>query len=135
MAEAKAKKNTGLIAGIVGGAVALIAIVVVVIIVIANSAKGGLVGTWKLTSASVGGFELSGELLEQAGMNGSEIEFKSDGTGVMRLKGQEDGDSSFKYDNDKKTLTADGQTVDIKVDGNKITIEMPNEMGKMVFEK
>jgi hypothetical protein len=121
MPETKSKSNTGLIAGIIGGVVAVVAIIIVVVIIIANGGKNDFVGTWKLTKMTERGTVVEGDLLDALGAGGT-IEFRNDGTGTVKMNGE--ADSEFKYDKDKKTLTADGQTKEIKLDGKTITIEV-----------
>ena len=129
MPEKEAKKtNTGHIAGIIGGVVAVVAIVVVIIIIVANGGKN-LVGKWNIYSMKEGDTEVTAEMLEKFGMNDSYIEFKSDGTGTMKINGEE---QSFKYEGTKVTI--DGDSRDVKVDGDKITIE-PTSSTSITFKK
>lgn len=130
MPEKEAKKaNTGLIAGIIGGVVAVVAIVVVIIIIVTSGGGKELVGKWSVYSMKEGDTEISADTLKMFGMDDAYIEFKEDGTGTMKINGQE---QSFKYDG--KKLTADGETKEVKVDGDKLTFE-PAEGTSITFKK
>ena len=77
-----------------------------------------------------GDTEYQVEQLEKLGFKGS-ITFKEDGTGTLKMPGS--GTTSFEYDKDKMTMTAAGDTTDIKTSGSKIVIE--EDSVKMEFEK
>ena len=129
MPEKEAKKsNTGLIAGIIGGVVAVIAIVVVIIVIIANGGSK-LSGKYNIYSMKEGDREVSAEMLKTFGMDGGYIEFKDGGKGVMNLYGQE---QEFTYEGNK--ITADGETKELKVDGDKVTLE-PSDSTSITFKK
>ena len=131
MQEAKAKNaNKGLLIGIICGAIATIAIVAVILVLVLTGGKADLVGTWKLTSMKEGDTEYNLEQLEKIHYEGS-MTFKEDGTGTLKMPGS--GTNSFSYDKDKMTMTAAGDTTDIKVDGSKIVIE--EDTVKMEFER
>ena len=132
MPEAQAKNaNKGLLIGIICGIAAIIAIVVIIlIIVLSGGKKADLVGTWKLTLMKEGDTEYQVEQLEKLGFKGS-ITFKEDGTGTLKMPGS--GTTSFEYDKDKMTMTAEGDTTDIKTSGSKIVIE--EDSVRMEFEK
>ena len=119
------KPNTGLIAGIIGGAVA------VIIIVIVSGGKANLVGKWNFYSMKQGDTEINAEDLKK--MSGSDvdlgsIEFKNDGTGVM-ISGSTK--TEFKYEGNK--VTVDGESVEVKVDGDMLTMEKDGT--SMVYKK
>lgn len=128
MPEKEAKKNTGLIAGIVGGVVAVIAIVVVIIIIIANGGSK-LSGKYNIYSMKEGETEVTAEMLKTFGMDDGYIEFKDGGKGTMKINGQT---QDFTYDGNK--ITADGETKELKVDGDKITLE-PADGTSITFKK
>ena len=126
--EQAAKKNTGLIAGIIGGVVAVIAIIVVIIIAVTGGTS--IEGTWKIVGAKEGDKEVSMDVLKSIGMGDYTIEFKADGKGAMKLNGEE---KEFTYDKDKKTMTADGDTVEYKIDGKQLILD--SDGFTMIYEK
>ena len=128
MPEKEAKKNTGLIAGIVAGVVAVVAIVVVIVIIIANGGTK-LSGKYNIYSMKEGDNEITAETLKTFGMDDGYMEFKDGGKGVMKINGEE---QEFTYEGNK--VTADGDTKELKVDGDKITLE-PTEGTSITFKK
>ena len=123
MQEAKPKNaNKGLLIGIICGIAATIAIVVVIIILLLTGGKADLIGTWKLVNMKEGDKEYDVEKLEKFGYEGKMV-FKEDGTGTK----------TFEYDKEKMTATVDGDAADLKVSGNKLTIE--SDSVTMTFEK
>ncbi len=133
MPEKENAKNTGMIAGIIGGAVALIAIIVVVIIIIANN-SGNIVGKYTIDSMTEGGTTIDAEKIkEYYGDEEWSIEFKDDNKCVMKgIGGRSEVECT--YDKDKKKITAEGDDTDFTVDGDKITIKMDSSTS-MTFKK
>lgn len=126
--KAEKKNNTGLIAGVIGAVVAVVAIVVVIVIIIANGGSK-LSGKYNVYSMKEGDTEVSADTLKAFGMADGYIEFKDGGKGVMNLYGQE---QEFTYEGNK--ITADGETKEVKVDGDKITLE-PTDSTSITFKK
>jgi len=126
--EQAAKKNTGLIAGIIGGVVAVIAIIVVIIIAVSGGTS--IEGKWSIAGAKEGDKEVSMEVLKSIGMGEYTIEFKSDGKGIMKY-GEEE--KEFTYDKDKKTMTADGDTIEYKIEGKQLILD--SDGFTMIYEK
>ena len=129
MSEVKAKKNTGLIAGIIAGAVAIVAAIVVILVIVLNSGTS-LIGKWSITGAKEGDAEVSMDLLKSLGMNNYTIEFKDGGKGTMNTG---TGEHEFTYDKDKKTINADGETIEYKIDGKELSLTQDGFT--MFFEK
>ena len=131
MQEAKPKNaNKGLLIGIICGIAATIAIVIVIIILLLTGGKADLIGTWKLVNMKEGDKEYDVEKLEKFGYEGKMV-FKEDGTGTLKMSGT--GTKTFEYDKEKMTATVDGDAADLKVSGNKLTIE--SDSVTMTFEK
>ena len=129
MSEVQAKKNTGLIAGIIAGAVAIVAAIVVILVIVLNSGTS-LIGKWSITGAKEGDTEVSMDLLKSLGMNDYAIEFKDGGKGTMKNSA---GEHEFTYDEDKKTINADGETIEYKIDGKELSLTQDGFT--MFFEK
>ena len=70
------------------------------------------------------------DVLKSIGMGDYVIEFKADGKGAMKLNGEE---KEFTYDKDKKTMTADGDTVEYKIDGKQLILD--SDGFTMIYEK
>jgi hypothetical protein len=129
MSEVQAKKNTGLIAGIIAGAVTIVAAIVVILVIVLNSGTS-LIGKWSITGAREGDGEVSMDLLKSLGMNNYTIEFKDGGKGTMNTG---TGEHEFTYDKDKKTINADGETIEYKIDGKELSLTQDGFT--MFFEK
>ena len=125
------KKNTGLIAGIIGGAIAIIAIVIVIIVIAANSGAK-LVGSWKATKMIEGNTTYTTEELEKYNLK-AEITFNEDGTGTLKT-GTDKEEEKFTYDKDKKTIKSDGESYNYAIDGKELTVKLSSSMS-FVFEK
>jgi len=93
-----------------------------------------LSGKFIMTEWEMGG-ENYMELLGMAGMSASDfyIEFLSGGKFKMSVAGDSQ-EGEFKVSGNTVTLSLDGEGLDAKRNGNKITIE-DEDYGKMVFEK
>ena len=70
------------------------------------------------------------DVLKSIGMGEYTIEFKADGKGVMKLGEKE---QEFTYDKDKKTMTADGDTIEYKIDGKQLILD--SDGFTMIYEK
>ncbi|MBR5419402.1 lipocalin family protein [Candidatus Saccharibacteria bacterium] len=123
-------KNKGLLAGIVGGAVAIVAIVAIILVLIITGAKADLVGTWKMKSMTEKGKEYNTSQLEVLGYDGS-ITFREDGAGTFSMTGKTG--VPFEYDKEKSTMTIGNETIELKVSGSTLTFEY-DSIG-MSFEK
>ena len=128
MSEVQAKKNTGLIAGIIAGAVAIVAIVVVVIVIIANSAPS-IVGKWSIVGAKEGDTEISLETIKSIGLENS-MEFKDDGTCSLT---NNEGTKSCTYDKEKKTINNEGEAGTYEIKDGKLRVTTDGLV--MIYEK
>lgn len=118
MPETK-KANKGLIIGVIAGAVAVVAAIIVVLIIILGGKGSFGAGTYEMTSFIEAGKEYSGDQLKTLGIS-STITLNEDGTGTYKSSGNS-GDLT--WDKEKKTITIDGDEIELKVDGNKFTVE------------
>lgn len=89
-----------------------------------------IAGTYIIDSVEVGGEEVAAEDLADLGITEDSfyIILNKDGTGFACL----DGDKT-EIEWDDETLTADGESIEYTVKGNKLTIEMDGD--KMTFKK
>jgi hypothetical protein len=85
--------------------------------------------TWKLTKleSEMGNFDA--EQIDATGMTMS-FEFKKDGTVVGDTF---EGEAEWEQDGDTVSISADGTTIDCKINGDKFTMEMQGM--KMEFTK
>jgi hypothetical protein len=127
--EATKKSNAGLIAGLIGGIVAIIAIVAIIVVIVINN-KANVVGTWSLVGMKEGENEFSTEQLKEYNLTGT-IEFKEDGTVIIKMHGE--ADKKFSYDKDKQTIE-DGEGGKYKIDGKKLIVDNGDGL-LMTFEK
>jgi hypothetical protein len=131
MQESK-KSNTGLIAGIIGGAVAVTAIIVLILVLALGGGSSSIVGTWKVVSAMEKGEVVSEAQMKAAGLDDFEITFESDGTCSAVRKGEKNtGDCKYE---DGKLYAGDDDVWKYKLDGGKLTIDI-SENASMVLEK
>ena len=105
MQESK-KSNTGLIAGIIGGAVAITAIIVIVLVL----------------------------TLKAMGLEDFEITFESDGTCSAVRKGGEENTGDCKYE-DGKLYTGKDDVSDYELDGDKLTINISEDAAIILKRK
>ena len=126
--EQATKKNTGLIAGIIGGVVAVIAIIVVIIIAVTGGTS--IEGTWKIVGAKEGDKEVSMDVLKSIGMGDYSIEFKADGKGTMKLNGEE---KEVTGPEEAASSEPTGDTVEYKIDGKQLILD--SDGFTMIYEK
>lgn len=138
-AAAPAKKKTGLIIGLIAGAVVIIAGVVIALVLILNRPK--LEGTYVLSDieSEEADSESTAAGLALLKAFGANIEFEAKGDGKCEMKvsvmGQEQNSECTYTDKTITTVDEDGktETVDYSVDGDKLT--MKNEGASIIFEK
>lgn len=126
------KSNAGIIAGIIGGAVAITAIVVLILVLTLGGGSKGIVGTWKVVSATEKGQTITGEQLKTTGLDGYKMTFESDGTCSVIKNGKE-GASSCKYE-DGKIYDDNEEAGAYELDGDKLTIII-SEDASMTLER
>ena len=134
---AEKKSNTGLIAGIIGGAVVIVAaIVIVLVIVLGNSGPSGKYTLTKMTDKD--GKDYSGLLSLLGGGEAMSIEFKGDGKCVVTgfSSSEESGkaqDCTYTKDSIKATEDGEEKELKYKFEDGKVSIE--DDGSVMVFEK
>ncbi len=133
MQESK-KSNTGLIAGIIGGAVAITAIIVLVLVLTLGGGSKGIVGTWKIVSATERGEVATDAQLKAMGLEDFEITFESDGTCSAVRKGGEENTGDCKYE-DGKLYTGKDDVSDYELDGDKLTINISEDAAIILKRK
>ena len=150
MPTSEKSNKTGLIAGIIGGAVAIIAIVIVIIVIAVNSnSKPGdgdkgnnnannsqtttpeIEGTWTLSGMIENGKEFDKDYISQLGYSGT-MTFNADGTGTSDIS-EDAEDRDFTYDKETKTITSNSGKNNYHFDGKKLVVE--EDSIQMIFEK
>ncbi len=105
-------------------ALGLIAIVSLAMLV-SCIGKDPIIGTWKLSEASMSGITINAEQLKSMNMEMS-LQFKEDGTVVMKMTGEDDENAKWKNENKdgKYTLTnKSGDKLQLKLKKNVLSFE------------
>ena len=84
-------------------------------------------GTYNLVSMETDGETIDADTLKEFGMEVT-ITFNSDGTGSIDMAGDKE---EFEWKGN--TITADGEEIEFRLDGSKLTLEQDGET--MVFSK
>lgn len=84
-------------------------------------------GTYNLVSMEMDGETIDADTLKEFGMEVT-ITFNSDGTGSIDMAGDKE---EFEWKGN--TITADGEEIEFRLDGSKLTLEQDGET--MVFSK
>ena len=88
-----------------------------------GSSKDDFVGKWQAKSMTTDGKTIEGEFMGISIGAIFQVEFKDDETGRIIIHGKEDTNFDWKADGDKVDVTVDGKTVTFEKEGDDIKAE------------
>ena len=98
-----------------------------------SSGGSAFAGKWTIESMSAEGMEFGKEMLDSLGMGDWSLEITEDGKVTANMMG-ESHTSEGKIDGNKLSITEDGMTMDMIIEGGKLVWDM-GEDGKVTFTK